>query len=331
MKKLLEKMLHDIENGPVMLVSVTAASGSTPRGAGAMMVVAPDGSFQGTIGGGAVEYAAQKRAGELLKEGRSESKGYVLSKADVAGLGMICGGDVTVYFQYITKDNAAPFRYLSEAMDRDESVWLVRTKDGELFTSTGVWGDSGLMFTDAVSGDQVRPMLRSRAMLSDEMYVEPISLAGKTYVFGGGHVAQELVPVLSHVGFRCVVFEDRPDFAKRELFPEAFGIVLGDFDRISEKIKIGPADNAIIMTRGHGFDFEVIAQVLATPASYIGCIGSGKKVAATRARLFNERGIGEDEFARVHTPIGLKILAETPAEIAISIAGEMIKYRAEEH
>ena len=166
-------------------------------------------------------------------------------------------------------------------------------------------------------------------MLTDEFYVEPISLAGVTYVFGGGHVARELVPVLEHVGFRCIVFEDRPDFATRELFPTAFGLVLGDFSAIGERIRIGPRDNVVIMTRGHGFDYEVLAQALATPAAYIGCIGSRRKVAATKARLFAEKGYTEEDFARVHTPIGLDIGAETPAEIAISVAAEMIRFRAE--
>ncbi len=312
-----------------MLVSVTAASGSVPRGAGAMMAVTPDGSSVGTIGGGSVEFEATRHAVRLLAEGRSDSVSYVLSKSDVAGLGMICGGDVTVYFQLITKESDEPFRYLLEALGRDSSVWLVRKRVNGTFASTGVWEDGKLIFAPDIDPEAVRPLLRSRAMLTEDLYVEPVSLAGCTYVFGGGHVAQELVPLLSHVGFRCIVFEDRADFARPELFPGVFDTVLGDFSNIAEKVTLGPADNAVIMTRGHGFDFEVIAQMLATPAAYIGCIGSRKKIAATKERLFAEKGFTEADFARVHTPIGIEILAETPAEIAVSIAAELIRFRAE--
>lgn len=312
-----------------MLVSITAASGSVPRGAGAMMAVLTDGTSVGTIGGGNVEYEAQKRAAEMLAQGKSGTCSYVLSKSDVAGLGMICGGDVTVYFQLITREDVEPFRYLRAALERNESTWLVRARSGGVFTSLGVWGKSGLLYAPEICEDEVRPLLKSRAVLTDEYYIEPVSVSGCTYIFGGGHVAQELVPVLSHVGFRCVVYEDREDFARPELFPGVYDTILGNFGKIEPSVIIGPSDNAVIMTRGHGFDYEVLAQILATPASYIGCIGSRKKTSATKERLFEEKGFTETDFARVHTPIGLEILAETPAEIAISIAAEMIRFRAE--
>jgi xanthine dehydrogenase accessory factor len=327
MKKILDRIISAGE--PVMLVSVTASSGSVPRGAGAMMAVTADGTSVGTIGGGRVEFEAQKKAVEMLAEGRGGSHAYILAKNDVEDLGMICGGDVTVYFQFIKPEDTAPFKCLREAMDLGEDAWLVRAIEGGEFTKTAVWRGGELLFAPELGAEKVKPLLKSGAALTEEFYVEPISLAGVTYVFGGGHVAQELVPVLEHVGFRCVVYEDRPDFATRELFPTAFDLVLGDFGAIGERITIGPRDNAVIMTRGHGFDYEVIAQTLATPAAYIGCIGSRRKVAATKARLFAEKGYTEEDFARVHTPIGLDIGAETPAEIAISVAAEMIKFRAE--
>ncbi|MBR5115299.1 MAG: XdhC family protein [Oscillospiraceae bacterium] len=327
MRKILDRIIT--AGVPLMLVSVTASSGSVPRGAGAMMAVTADGTSVGTIGGGRVEFEAQKKALEMLAEGKGGSHAYILAKNDVEDLGMICGGDVTVYFQLIAPDAIEPFKCLREALELGEDAWLVRAREGGEFTSVGVWRGGKLRFAPELDAEKVRPLLASGAVLTDEFYVEPISLAGVTYVFGGGHVARELVPVLEHVGFRCIVFEDRPDFATRELFPTAFGLVLGDFSAIGERIRIGPRDNVVIMTRGHGFDYEVIAHALATPAAYIGCIGSRRKIAATKARLFAEKGYTEEDFARVHTPIGLDIGAETPAEIAISVAAEMIRFRAE--
>ena len=84
----------------------------------------------------------------------------------------------------------------------------------------------------------------------------------------------------------------------------------------------------VIMTRGHQADFDVLAQVLKQPLAYIGCIGSRKKIAVTKERL-TALGYPENIYDRVHSPIGLSIGAETPAEIAVSIAGEMIQCRAE--
>ena len=160
-------------------------------------------------------------------------------------------------------------------------------------------------------------------------YVEPLTTAGFVYIFGGGHVAQELVPVLAHIGFAPVIVEDRLDFARKELFPEAANTVVGSFSDIGARVSISKDDYVVIMTRGHQADFEVLRQALLTRATYVGVIGSRSKIATTNKRLL-EAGIPEAELSRIHAPIGLPILGETPAEIAISIAAELILHRAKQ-
>ena len=162
-----------------------------------------------------------------------------------------------------------------------------------------------------------------------ELYIEQLNSPGKVYIFGGGHVAQELVPVLSHVGFACVVMDDREEFSKPELFPGARQVILGDFRRIGDFISIGEEDYVCVMTRGHAFDTLVQAQVLKCAPCYCGVIGSRHKAAGVRKILKEEYGLTEAELDRVTTPIGLDIKGETPAEIAISIAAQMILVRAE--
>ena len=109
-----------------------------------------------------------------------------------------------------------------------------------------------------------------------------------------------------------------------------FGISceLNNFRRIFDKVSLTADDYAVVMTPGHQADYEILEQVLRTPATYIGCIGSRNKAAKTRD-LLRQEGFSEEAIASVHLPIGLPILAQTPAEIAISIAGEMIRCRAE--
>ena len=130
MKELIRSVIDLLKSGSdAVLVSVTASSGSTPRGAGAMMLVRRDGSSAGTIGGGRVEYEAQLHAAEIYSAGRSGTVGYNLAPNDVADLGMICGGKVTVYFQYIPAGDAQTlelFSYLAGAFERGENVWFVR-------------------------------------------------------------------------------------------------------------------------------------------------------------------------------------------------------------
>lgn len=331
MKKLIEQTLSLLKNGePAVLVSVTASSGSTPRGAGAMMLVRKDGTSAGTIGGGRVEFEAQKHAAEVYAAGRSDSVGYNLAPNDVADLGMICGGKVTVYFQYISADNADMVElltYLYASFERGENTWLIRRVSGESVTDMGVYGEKGLMFSHSIKEADILPLLKTQVSRGGEYYVEPMVREGRVYVFGGGHVSQQLVPVLAKVGFRVVVYEDREEFSRPELFPTAESIIHGDFTKIADSVTITPADYVVIMTRGHQNDFEVLEQTLRTGATYVGCIGSRSKVKRTKERLA-EAGVSEKDIERMISPIGLEIEAETPEEIAISIAAQMILHRA---
>ena len=108
MKHLFEGLYQILENGEeAVLVTVLAASGSAPRGAGARMLVKRDGKTQGTIGGGGVEYRAVQIALEAMKERTSYIEGFTLTGDQASDIGMVCGGDVTVYFQYISPEDSA--------------------------------------------------------------------------------------------------------------------------------------------------------------------------------------------------------------------------------
>ena len=135
--------------------------------------------------------------------------------------------------------------------------------------------------------------------------------------------------MLSHVGFRCVAVDDRPAFADRALFPDAEDVRIIDFDHIDKTVDVTAEDYCCVMSRGHAYDTVIQAQLLRTDACYIGVIGSAHKKAGVFKQLVENYGIEESQLQRITTPIGLDIKAETPAEIAISIAGEMIQLRAE--
>lgn len=151
---------------------------------------------------------------------------------------------------------------------------------------------------------------------------------GKVYIFGGGHVAQALAQVLVFLEFSCVILEDREEFLKKELFPREVQLRRIDNQRIGESVPIREEDCVCIMTRGHKDDLVIEAQVLQTKASYIGVIGSRRKAAYVAEKLRKEYHILPEEIGRIHTPIGLPIGAETPEEIAVSIAAELIRHRA---
>ncbi len=330
---LLKERLESGEDA--VLVTVVASTGSIPREAGARMLVTRQGRLRGTIGGGAVEHRAEGLAAKILDEKRSRLEGFVLARNEVEDLGMICGGEVKVHFQFVAANesaNLARVEAIVAGFSRDEDAWLVTDLTDASAWNMGLFSRSQGLSGLAVPAEPLAPLWASRAVQMEiagrRYYSEPLVRAGRVVIFGGGHIAQELVPVLAHVGFRCVVIDDREEFASRERFPGAETVLLGDFAKIAETITLTAADYVVVMTRGHAHDFSVQQQVLRTEVAYLGVIGSRSKSASIAARL-REAGIPQEAIARIHTPIGTAIEAETPAEIAISIAGELILARAE--
>ena len=328
MRKMLKTMKNMLSNGEdLVLVTVIASSGATPRGAGARMLVGKNGRICGTIGGGAVEYRSEQIAAQVLEEKTSLGHDFTLTKDDVQNLGMICGGACDVYFHYISGSDEHTLTLCAMAEEefrKGSDLWLL-TDVGQqdtmgLYTpALGFWG---------ITVQQELTLSRHPERTGD-IFAEQINTSGRVYIFGGGHVAQELVPVLNHVGFRCVVMDDRAEFTKTELFPGAETVICGDLQKISEYVTIGSEDYVCVMTRGHAYDTVVQAQVLRCRPTYCGVIGSIHKAAGVRKTLKEEYGLEDTELDLVTTPIGLNIKGETPAEIAISIAAQMILHRAE--
>ncbi|MBQ1242554.1 MAG: XdhC family protein, partial [Oscillospiraceae bacterium] len=155
----------------------------------------------------------------------------------------------------------------------------------------------------------------------------PLEVGERVIVFGAGHVAQKLCPLLALVGFCPVVFDNRPELAREDLFPDAERIICGDFSRIAEYLTVTAEDYLVVMTNAHLNDMEVEDQLLRGAFAYLGVIGSKRKTLAVNEQL-RARGITDAQLATVHTPIGTPIGAVTPAELAVSITGEMIAVRA---
>lgn len=333
MRQMFKDMSALLSSGKdLVLVTVIASSGSTPRGAGARMLIADSGRICGTIGGGAVEYRSEQIAAQVLKDRCSGGHDFSLTRDDVQNLGMICGGAVNVFFSFIPAGDEHCLKIAEKAEElfkKGDDLWLLSdiAKEGRLGLFCPREGFIGIELPEEFKSNLSRHPQRVMENGLD-IYAEQINSSGKVYVFGCGHVAQELVPVLSHVGFRCVALDDRPEFAKEELFPTAEEVRLIDFERISDFISVGAEDYACVMTRGHAFDAVVQAQLLKTDACYIGVIGSAAKKAGVYKKLKEDYGFEDSVFERITSPIGLDIKAETPAEIAISIAGQMIELRA---
>lgn len=327
MREFIRSVVHALEAGQsVELVSVVESSGSTPRGAGAMLAVFPDGTTSGTVGGGNVEYEATSLAKELLPRGENALRYFRFVQGDAASLGMVCGGDVRLHFHYLPAGDVGIITILRDllvATGENADTWLVRKLDGEKVEAFGLADRNGCRYLERVPAD----LLKNKSIYQDGWFSVPAVKAGRVYIFGGGHVSQALVPAIAAVGFRPVVYDDRPEFTAPELFPQAEATFCGSFEELAQHVTITPDDYVVIMTRGHQADYEVLTQTLRSRAKYLGCIGSKKKLALCRDRLL-KAGFTAEEYAGVHAPIGLAIGAETPPEIAVSVTAELIAVRA---
>jgi len=316
MNAVFSKISEELEHHhDLMLVTITSKSGSSPRGAGAQMLVGEGGRLCGTIGGGAAEHRSEETARTLLQKKCSGEYCFKLREQSGNDLGMVCGGEISVFFQYIDPAAKEWKRLVSRVL-----VMLSAHQPGQLVLHL----DGSLpMLLDG----EGRPSYDMKCRKTTTSFTMPLPVQDRAVIFGGGHCTQALVPVLSRIGFRITVIDNRPELSLPKLFPEAETVLCGDYFHISDYLDLTPSDYVVVMTNGHTHDFDVLRQVLQNPPAYVGVIGSRRKTAFVNQKLL-ECGIEKDVLSRVHAPIGTAIKAVTPEEIAVSIAGEMIYERA---
>ena len=158
-----------------------------------------------------------------------------------------------------------------------------------------------------------------------ELYVEVRLALRELIVVGAGHVAQPIAHMGSLLGYRVTVLDDRPEFATRERFPDAHRLVRADFSDPFADVRLHERSFLLLVTRGHKYDYECLIRALRVDPgpSYIGMIGSRRRVRATYVQLL-EDGFQRAALERIHAPVGLDIGAETPEEIAVSVAAELV-------
>jgi len=159
-----------------------------------------------------------------------------------------------------------------------------------------------------------------------EMFLDLIEAPPKMIIFGAGHIALPLSQIGKTVGFRIVVVDDREEFASRDRFPEADEVKVLDFDKSADRLNIDSTTYLVLITRGHKHDEIILRSKACEKAAYIGMIGSKRRAAAVLNSLKKD-GYSQKFIDRIHTPIGVRIGSQTPEEIALSIAAEVVKVR----
>lgn len=161
---------------------------------------------------------------------------------------------------------------------------------------------------------------------SMSIFVEPQGLRPLLVMFGAGHVGRAVTSLAHGCGFRVVVVDERPDCADQALLPGADEIICAPVGDSFRRLILNRESFAVIATPGHLHDFAAARGCLATEAGFIGLLGSRRK-RETLLRTLEEEGFDVSQRARVVTPVGLDIGAQTPEEIAVSVVGQLIAIR----
>jgi len=269
---------------------------------------------------------------------------------------MICGGELRLLIEYIAVNEANISLYESavKAEELGQSFAIITHLDalGNSQKQYSVSSIKSLCYisnidnidTPECNAQNIPAEIRACACKIKDQKAHCIPIGANEYViesfnkpyllhiFGAGHVACELAKITHFLDFITIVIDDRAEFSNAKRFPQATSLVLASLeqneiqDYFADK-NIGANDGIIIVTRGHARDRDVLTATLKTAAGYVGMIGSKSKRKTTYDFLL-QNGFSKECFAKIHSPIGLSIGAETPQEIAISISAELIQWRA---
>jgi xanthine dehydrogenase accessory factor len=302
--------------GDLALCTVLQVRGSAPRHAGARMLVGPEGRVLGSVGGGRGEALAIAAALEALQGAPARILEIEMQGTDAQGPDMVCGGSSRILVEPLQE--RAPYRDALECLLRGETALLVK----HLPTS------ACRTATD-MNAEGARQALASGLPVLDEaagILYDPLPPREKLLICGAGHVGQALAPLAAGLGFQVTVADDRPAFLAPDLFPPGVATLAGPYPDLLAAFPFDPATYVVIVTRSHLCDLACVRGVLGKPYRYAGFMGSRRKTGLILDQVGTE-GFDPGEIRGLHAPIGLRIGAETPPELAVAIAGELIAVR----
>jgi len=339
----LERLLRGGER--VALATVVRTLGPTPRLPGTRMVVRRGGQHLGTVGGGCGEAQVVSAGLGALDTGVPRMVRVDLTEEVTEASEAACGGTMDVLVVPWGAELVPVAAALRDAVVARRSLWLLTclgpqrvlgamvAGGEEPLAWAGVDAETAEFVYRAVKGCagsslSVRPGQVDVDVAGErwKLFVEEIEAGPLLLICGGGHIALPLCRMGKMLGFAVVVVDDRPSFASVERFPEADRVICAPFEQALEGFPVDGATYAVVVTRGHRHDLECVRKLLGRGAAYLGMIGSRRRVAGV-LKLLREEGWPEEWLARLHSPIGLDIGAQTPEEIALSILAEIVQVR----
>jgi xanthine dehydrogenase accessory factor len=343
MRELLTELTAALdERRPCVYCAVVETRGSTPQKAGAAMLVFPDGSQRGTLGGGCVEAEVKQRALRVLADGAGRPELLTFCLDDSYGWddGLICGGRMSILADPLTApQSGAYYRRLRQQIEDGSGC----TQAVVLTAADGLTAGDRFLFAAvgqlvAQTTEATPPPEVQQALVPLTERPGPASRHGIAYlpvlpritllIVGGGHVGQAVARLAAEVDFDIWALDDRSSYASRERFPSAQRLMVGEIGPTLQQLAptLTPSTYCLIVTRGHNHDEEALYHLARARAGYVGMIGSKRKIKLIFQDLL-AKGVPADALARVHAPLGFDIGSQTVPEIAVSIVAELIACR----
>lgn len=324
----------EAEGKEVAAATLVAVAGSAPRREGARLLVSSAGDTWGSVSNGCVEGDLTAHAAEVLRSGRPRLAAYGIADEQAFAVGLSCGGEIEVFIE--------PWAGLAARLGGGPGEEFI----GALATVVAGPGEGahglfdrelGLVAGDlpdylaAALGAGVPAMVdaeQNRLVGCGESraFVETLAPAPRLLLFGAGHTAEALTPLAAAVGFRVMVCDPRAALALPERYPAAAGVFVGWPDQVVPGLVLDSRCYAVVLAHDPRIEVPLLPMLLASPARYIGVLGSRRTHAARLERLAAE-GWGPEQVARLHGPIGLDIGAANPEEVAVAIVAQMVAAR----
>jgi len=338
-------------NKPCVLATVTGTQGSTPQKPGCSAIFGKKGVLAGTIGGGAVELAVGEIAEKAIDSKKSGYFRFDLNN-DISDIeAAICGGGMSILVDAEPEKHIDVFEEIRISdINRIPGVLVIFCGSG-LSNCDGIkrlWltSDNLANFSEKVpdeiitaatemlddsNADEFREITMPGSK-EDELklaFLESIFPPKRLIIAGAGHVGKALAHFGKLLDFEVTVWDDRPEYANKGNLPDADKVLSGSLDESIGNIIADRDTFIVIVTRGHKKDSDVLRKFIGSDAGYIGMIGSRKKIVLVREVFLKNGWATAEQWAKIHTPIGLEIGSKTVQEIAVSIAAQLVQVRSQ--
>jgi len=280
---------------------------SAPLGPGAVLAVSEKGEVAGSVTGGCVEPAVYEEAQEVLAGGPPRLVSYGIADEEAFEVGLPCGGTVHIFLSTVERDLVEE---LADAVRSERPIALAVTVSGS---------EIGKQELVALNG-------HFEATIEGDTFFLPFAPRPEMYVFGAVDHAAAIGRVGKFLGYRVTICDARARFATPERFPDVDEVVVQWPDAFLRGAPVDERTAICVLTHDHKFDVPLLKVALETPAGYIGAMGAKRTTEARNERLRAE-GVTEEQLARIHAPIGLRIGSRTPEEVAVAVAAEIVATR----